>query len=35
MHIVCAYTLCYFSIYDNKYRQVHYDDDDHALNGVC
>ena len=28
MHIVCSYTLGYFSVYDDEYGLVHYDDDD-------
>ena len=30
MHFVCTYTLWYFSIYDDEYGRVHYDDDDHV-----
>ena len=28
MHFVYSYTSRYFPIYDDKYRRIHYDDDD-------
>ena len=28
MHIVCSFTLGYFSFYDDEYERVHYNDDD-------
>ena len=28
MYFVCTYTSGYFSIYDDEYGRVHYDDDD-------
>ena len=35
MHIVCLYTLGYFSIYDDEYELVHCDDDgDHVLHNI-
>ena len=36
MHIVCSYTSGYFSIYDDEYEHVHYDDNDyyHVLHDI-
>ena len=30
MHIVCSFTSSYFSIYDDEYKRVHYNNDGHA-----
>ena len=29
MHIKCSFTWGYFSIYDDEFGRIHYDDDDH------
>ena len=35
MYIACSYTTGYFSIYDDEYERVDYDDyDDHASHDI-